>query len=1340
MTCDDPIRLAVVQLKGAFQGFWPGDGNVWLPDFPLILEPDSATSEMISQYEEAAGTIEGALRKWQDESRRRRQSLLRSVLEYLERMKVDLAVFPEYSLSPEDVSILQQFQSISVFAGIGILLGSTESESSEGRATNYREIFANCELAEGIIADEKSLDQLEGCNAAVFKDWTGKLLLVTKKNAAPQEKMTEGMGVRPYTWQPKRETTMNKWKLSLSICRDFLPDGNREVADIRCVCAATPRHTIDEFLERRHGGTPVLFASHALYGGSSIDVDCLDAQAFQERNHATPLPADAEGIIIVDYWGEQPDKEQDAPSVPYPKLIGRTPIIYTNKQNRQSLSSNAEATIVEQWEEWSKQNIKDFRIVEDQIGDQVLNMDQSWLSPIVKERITLLSNPTKRPRLNHGEEDRLIALSLICSSLTLDYDYRWEGLLRRFAIEVVNTLANNAANAAAEDESRGSAAATALPQARTVRAMLTQRVSPEEQSIKWPPFSDIIKHLTKYTSGSAPEEDSWIESDSMQVLRRWRLTSFADKSTKSALTGMYEFLTLFSSLTDQAELRLRIYTERNIGEMSPFFEAILSVSRMMNKEDSEDLNQSIGQLLAMALRSGWNLVPQELQEKIRPPEHRKVTIPVNKVPSIWDWDASVTDLIRTFDDELCIDLLVSPGGSFSDSQQICKSPESDSVGGTKWSRQVAHILTAMNDAEQRNLPSHGLCTSLEISATRSSTNIPDLLVEAIARKTLGPGLWLESLPDMNSAKPALLTPSQTIRVAHPPMGRSENRGLHGSDAFELAMDTVPMNSGGVRLGTAMAHTATEDREVEPTLSDEVRTRHLYVIGRTGSGKTNLLKYLAQQDIEAGRGIAVFDPHGDLVNYLLCHVGDRAKDVLYLNFDKESSNLPVINPLDLDVKDSDRLLAIDSFVELMTKQSFHEWYGPRFTSLIQRTLRSMMSPGYGLRPTIAEIAPLLSEREHRRWLSLVSGDPSLQQGWELFEDQGDKEKAELLDWALSKFSGMGPKDILGQVFGGGKSQFSLDTYVKEHRIILIRIPQKAMSQASTRLLGSFLHERIRQTLFSEADENGSVSKDNIIPFSIYIDEFQTFGTLGFSETLAEARKYGLSLVLANQNLKQLDAFNQNTGTATSELRHAVLGNAESFAIFGSSPDDNALFEEMLGLDKSTIKRLPQFVPLVQTMVDNHFDHFTVHVPKASDDSGDSRIVDEIRQRMVDEHILVPRKTLEKRLRKRAEKINGQTRRMVQHIDTQKINTAQQSVRATGGSIAGQPPQSLDFDDNFIDEWKTKAKRINDSAQADKNSPEESRDESTPSVSAIPGPEDQMNSTESTTSEIDSRDPS
>ena len=262
------------------------------------------------------------------------------------------------------------------------------------------------------------------------------------------------------------------------------------------------------------------------------------------------------------------------------------------------------------------------------------------------------------------------------------------------------------------------------------------------------------------------------------------------------------------------------------------------------------------------------------------------------------------------------------------------------------------------------------------------------------------------------------------------------------------------------------------------------------------------------------------------------------------------------------------------------------------------------------------------------------DSDLFNEWELFERQTTTEAAQVLQWALSKFSEMSSDGILGQVFGGGKSTVSIDDVIVKNGILFVILPEWEMSRNAAQLLGSFIQERVRKAVYRRARGGQQQSL-----FSMYVDEFQNFATTDFDEMLAESRKFGLGLTLANQNLQQLEAFSRFTGGASSKLREAVLGNVMNLVLFGSSPSDDSYLSRFLNIETTAIGRLSTYTPIARLLIGDKQQTMTLQIKDAGSQPGLPDNNKLIRERQIKEGIVIKRSILETRIDNRSKVIDA-----------------------------------------------------------------------------------------------------
>ncbi|WP_187298312.1 type IV secretory system conjugative DNA transfer family protein [Rhodococcus sp. BS-15] len=754
------------------------------------------------------------------------------------------------------------------------------------------------------------------------------------------------------------------------------------------------------------------------------------------------------------------------------------------------------------------------------------------------------------------------------------------------------------------------------------------------------------------------------------VLLALRLGNYTGEDAAKSLSDQAHILQLLATYEPgQVELQYRLWTERSsAGDLVPFFDVYL-ICASESESIQTELMASIGQLMMISFRQGWSVSSLELVEP--PAQDHVYELPQsgNVVPKIQDDWSSVVDYLRVLPEPSSLVIFVTPVDGLV--QSNVPTPHLDVEYSSAEEKVANSIYLKSAMAELDAVRALDLSTSVT-----SNAEIQTSVLRVVAGKLYGltpPNSQIDGTLRLG------LAPSQVLRIAHPPYGHIEGRGLAQRRRFTRSLRQVPIATSGVSLGTAVSESATGDQDVHPRLSDESRLQHLYIVGRTGSGKSNLLKHLARQDIEEGRGLAVIDPHGDLVEYLLGHAGKRKDEVLLLDFG-DPECIPVINPLDLDVHDaSEQALAIEDFIRLITRQSFHEFYGPRFEALVRLTLRSMASSGYPIEErTVVELSRILQTKERRLWIKNSLTDQDLISEWQNFDRQGDQEVAQVLNWALSKFSEMNGDHLLGQVLGGGRSTVSIDDVVSESGILLVTIPEWEMSRSASTLLGSYIQECLRKAVFRRARLNRG---KQLKPFYLYVDEFQNFATTDFDEMVAEARKFGLGLTLANQNLRQLEEFSRYSGTSSRRLLEAVVGNVLNMAVFGSSPEDNRYFADYLGLKAESLTRLPRYTPVVSALVSGEQSLFTVKVPNASSNEGYSETRREIRER----HRLLGR------VKNRSDLSAGIVERE-SLIESSVVRAREQQRRARNEQ---RKPAATDRSatPSFLDEWLEKRKKLN-----------------------------------------------
>ncbi len=351
------------------------------------------------------------------------------------------------------------------------------------------------------------------------------------------------------------------------------------------------------------------------------------------------------------------------------------------------------------------------------------------------------------------------------------------------------------------------------------------------------------------------------------------------------------------------------------------------------------------------------------------------------------------------------------------------------------------------------------------------------------------------------------------------------------------------------------------------------SRHTWLVGSTGVGKSSLLGNLIQQDIAAGHGVALIDPHGDLFEHVLSTLpARRAKDVVLI---EPASNecVPGINFLDVPEGPMRRLQV--NFVVSEFLGMFNQLYdmrsagGPMFELYFRNCVLLLMEsrcPG----ATILDLARVLNDKEFRSELCAHCNDQQVVNFWKQTAERtsGDASLANFAPYIVSKLNQINQSGPIRPIVGQAHTTVDFRKLMDTRGILLVNLSKGQLGEMDTRMLGMIL---IGQ-LFSAALGRASLPQDKRVAFHLYVDEFQNFVTDSISSLVAEARKFGLELTLANQTLAQLTA---NKGHQN--LLEAILGNVGNIITFRLGVPDAerlALFTEP-ELPREELQRLPNY---------------------------------------------------------------------------------------------------------------------------------------------------------------------
>lgn len=330
-----------------------------------------------------------------------------------------------------------------------------------------------------------------------------------------------------------------------------------------------------------------------------------------------------------------------------------------------------------------------------------------------------------------------------------------------------------------------------------------------------------------------------------------------------------------------------------------------------------------------------------------------------------------------------------------------------------------------------------------------------------------------------------------------------------------------------------------------------RTRHCYIIGKSGSGKSVLLWNMARQDVAAGEGVCLIDPHGDLVEDVAsCVPKERVKETII--FDPADTERPMgLNILEAATDEQRERAALDA-MEIFIKLFGNEIFGPRIQHYFRNGCLTLMSDEEE-GATLIDIPRLFIDDDFQRYKVSKVVNPVVRAFWENeMANTGEREKQEMIPYFTSKFGPFVTNTTMRNIIGQTKSAFNFRESMDNQKVLLINLSKGKIGGINAQLLGLIAVSKINQAAMGRADMPASERKD----LYFYVDEFQNFATDTFASILSEARKYRLNLIMAHQYIAQLSesAGGVAVGQKDSKIRDAVFGNVGSMMSFKVGADD------------------------------------------------------------------------------------------------------------------------------------------------------------------------------------------
>ena len=341
---------------------------------------------------------------------------------------------------------------------------------------------------------------------------------------------------------------------------------------------------------------------------------------------------------------------------------------------------------------------------------------------------------------------------------------------------------------------------------------------------------------------------------------------------------------------------------------------------------------------------------------------------------------------------------------------------------------------------------------------------------------------------------------------------------------------------------------------------------MYIIGKTGTGKSTLLETLIRQDIEAEQGVALLDPHGDLIERILDHMPQyKKRNLIYFNLPDASLGF---NPLE-KVPPEKRTLAASGVLDVFEKVWAESW-GPRLEHILRNALLALLDQPQA---TLTDILWLLDDKDFRRTAAARVYNPQVRDFWlREYEKYPSHFRAEAIAPIQNKVGAFLADPVLNRILTQRKSDLDLRRVMDEEKILLVNLAKGKIGEDSAALFGALLVTSMGLSALSRSELSETDRKD----FFIYLDEFQSFTTLSLTSMLSELRKYHVGLILAHQHLSQLDP----------QVKDAILGNTGTIISFRLGlVDAEVLFKEFHPVfEADDLINLPNYHIYLKLMID------------------------------------------------------------------------------------------------------------------------------------------------------------
>jgi uncharacterized protein YneF (UPF0154 family) len=454
-----------------------------------------------------------------------------------------------------------------------------------------------------------------------------------------------------------------------------------------------------------------------------------------------------------------------------------------------------------------------------------------------------------------------------------------------------------------------------------------------------------------------------------------------------------------------------------------------------------------------------------------------------------------------------------------------------------------------------------------------------------------------SFREFDGSQSMVLNTEELASVFHLPASSTAIPKIKWLKAKEAA-PPANLPTKGILIGESFFRS--EQKPVYITEDD--RRRHIYIVGQTGTGKSTLMTNMVIDDVRQGKGVAIIDPHGDLIETILGLIPEKRMEEVIV-FDPSDRLRPLgINMLEYDFnRPEEKTFIVNEMQSIFNKLFLAETMGPMFEQYMRNALLLLMEDAPNEPATLMEVARVFTDADFRqRKLARIS-NPTVIDFWEkeAIKAGGEASLANMTPYITSKFNNFTSNDYMRPIIGQPKSAFNFRQVMDEGKILLVNLSKGKIGEINANLLGMIITGRILMAALSRVDLPENKRRD----FNLYIDEFQNFTTESIATILSEARKYALNLTMAHQFIAQL----------TEKIRDAVFGNVGSIIAFRIGAQDAEFLVKQFEpvFSENDLVNIDNFNAYVKILIAGQTSK-PFNIRTMSPERGDREIVDKIKE--------------------------------------------------------------------------------------------------------------------------------